>query len=63
MVDHVLSALEMLASSDEGLESLAEEGGAAVLQSYLAGVARGPITEDAVWRAQQLLAKLGEQSM
>lgn len=32
----------------------------AVLQSYLAGVQRSPVTEDAIYRAQQLLAALAQ---
>ena len=36
------------------------QGGAAALESYLAGVQRSPTTEDAVYRAQRLLAALNE---
>ena len=32
----------------------------AVLESYLAGVQRSPVTEDAIYRAQQLLAALAQ---
>lgn len=59
VVDYALSTLEVLVASDAGLQSLADEGGAAALESYLAGVEQTPLTEDAVWRAQQLLAALG----
>lgn len=63
MVDYAMATLESLCSSEEGLLSLREEGGAATLESYLAGAARTPTTEDAVFRAQGLLgalAALGE---
>lgn len=54
MVDYALQALEALVGCDRGLASLQEAGGQAALESYLAGVRRSPVTEDGVYRAQQM---------
>lgn len=48
----------MLAGCDEGLQALAEAGGIAALEAWLAGVQRSPVTEHAMDSVQQLLAVL-----
>ncbi|PRW33634.1 U-box domain-containing 4 [Chlorella sorokiniana] len=58
VLDYAMATLEQLAGCEEGLVSIRDEGGQAVLESYLAGVQRSPTTEDAIYRAQQLLAAL-----
>jgi hypothetical protein len=58
VVDYALSALEALAGSEKGLAAVAADGGGAALESYLAGAERSPASEDAVARAQRLLAAL-----
>ncbi|KAL4856946.1 hypothetical protein ACK3TF_002648 [Chlorella vulgaris] len=58
VIDYALSAISMLAGCDEGLQALAEAGGIAALEAWLAGVQRSPATEDAMDSVQQLLAVL-----
>lgn len=58
VVDYVLAALEDLARTEEGIQSLADAGGQAALQSYLAGVQRCPDTEESTLRSRRLLAAL-----
>ncbi|KAI7839218.1 hypothetical protein COHA_007031 [Chlorella ohadii] len=60
VVDYAMATLEKLADCEEGLVSLRDEGGQAALEAYLAGVQRSPMTEDAIYRAQQLLAALAQ---
>jgi hypothetical protein len=59
-LEYALAALEDLTRTEEGLQALADAGGEAALQSYLAGVQRSPATEDAALAAQRLLHALGQ---
>ncbi|KAL4419694.1 hypothetical protein ABPG75_006792 [Micractinium tetrahymenae] len=58
VADYALGTLEALGESPAGLAAIAEAGGQAELQAFLAATERSPETEDALFRAQRLLAAL-----
>lgn len=58
MAEYALATLEALAESAAGLAAVAEAGGATELGAFVAATQRSLETEDALFRAQRLLAAL-----
>lgn len=58
VAEYALATLEALAASPAGLAAVAEAGGSAELAAFVAATQRSPQTEDALFRAQRLLAAL-----